>query len=97
MMQSAGLLFDALVSGVLVGGFYAAMAVGISIAFGMLGISNIAHPAVILLGSFIAYVLNTQFGMDPLLVGLLLVCHSFCWGWDFTLVTNSSSNGAAPN
>jgi branched-chain amino acid transport system permease protein len=80
MMQSAGLLFDALVSGVLVGGFYAAMAVGISIAFGMLGISNIAHPAVILLGSFIAYVLNTQFGMDPLLVGLLLVAPFFLLG-----------------
>jgi branched-chain amino acid transport system permease protein len=72
MMQSAGLLFDAVVSGVLVGGFYAAMAVGISIAFGMLGISNIAHPAVILLGSFIAYVLNTKFAVDPLLVGVLL-------------------------
>jgi branched-chain amino acid transport system permease protein len=63
-MQSSGLLLDAVISGVFVGGFYAAMAVGISIAFGMLGISNIAHPAVILLGSFIAYVLNTQFAVD---------------------------------
>lgn len=80
MMQSAGLLIDALVSGVLVGGFYAAMAVGISIAFGMLGISNIAHPAMILLGSFIAYVLNTQFGTDPLLVGLLLLIPFYLLG-----------------
>ncbi|MBY0380385.1 MAG: branched-chain amino acid ABC transporter permease [Xanthobacteraceae bacterium] len=71
-MQSAGLLSEALVSGVLVGGFYAAMAVGISIAFGMLGISNIAHPAIILLGSFIVYVFNTQLGVDPLVAGVLL-------------------------
>jgi branched-chain amino acid transport system permease protein len=71
MAQFANLLLDALVSGILVGGFYAAMAVGISIAFGMLGISNIAHPAVILLGSFIAYLLNTNFGWDPMLVGML--------------------------
>jgi branched-chain amino acid transport system permease protein len=70
MMVSAGLLLDALVSGILIGGFYAAMAVGISIAFGMLGISNIAHPALILLGSFIAYVLNTWYGWDPVLVGI---------------------------
>jgi branched-chain amino acid transport system permease protein len=70
MMVSAGLLLDALVSGVLIGGFYAAMAVGISIAFGMLGISNIAHPALILLGSFIAYVLNSRFGWDPVLIGI---------------------------
>lgn len=71
MGQFAGLLLDAIVSGILVGGFYAAMAVGISIAFGMLGISNIAHPALILLGSFIAYVLNSQFGVDPILVGVI--------------------------
>jgi branched-chain amino acid transport system permease protein len=71
MGQFAGLLLDSIVSGILVGGFYAAMAVGISIAFGMLGISNIAHPALILLGSFIAYVLNSQFGLDPILVGVL--------------------------
>jgi branched-chain amino acid transport system permease protein len=70
MMVSAGLLLDALVSGILIGGFYAAMAVGISIAFGMLGISNIAHPALILLGSFIAYVLNSWYGWDPVLVGI---------------------------
>ncbi|MEH2469972.1 branched-chain amino acid transport system permease protein [Nitrobacteraceae bacterium AZCC 2161] len=70
MMVSAGLLLDALVSGILIGGFYAAMAVGISIAFGMLGISNIAHPALILLGSFIAYVLNTWYGWDPVLIGI---------------------------
>ncbi len=71
MGQVAGLLLDSIVSGILVGGFYAAMAVGISIAFGMLGISNIAHPALILLGSFIVYVLNSQFGWDPILVGVL--------------------------
>jgi branched-chain amino acid transport system permease protein len=70
MMVSANLLLDALVSGILIGGFYAAMAVGISIAFGMLGISNIAHPALILLGSFIAYVLNSRYGWDPVLIGI---------------------------
>lgn len=70
MGQFSSLLLDAVVSGILVGGFYAAMAVGISIAFGMLGISNIAHPAIILLGSFVAYTLNSQFGWDPILIGV---------------------------
>ena len=71
MSEYTSLLLDALVSGILIGGFYAAMAVGISIAFGMLGISNIAHPALILLGSFIAYVLNSRYGWDPVLIGLV--------------------------
>ena len=72
MGVTAALLLDALVSGILTGGFYAAMSVGISIAFGMLGISNIAHPALILLGSFIVYTLNVKFGLDPVLMGIAL-------------------------
>ena len=72
MGETAGLLLDALVSGILTGGFYAAMSIGISIAFGMLGISNIAHPALILLGSFLAYVANSTWGLDPILVGIAL-------------------------
>ena len=73
MGATAGLLFDAVTSGILIGGFYAAMSVGLSISFGMLGITNIAHPAFILLGAFIAYVLNSLWGLDPLLVGVLLM------------------------
>ena len=40
------------------GGFYAAVTIGISISFGILDIVNIAHPAFIILGSYIAYILN---------------------------------------
>ena len=39
------LLLNAIVSGLLLGGFYAAVALGLAIAFGQLDIVNIAHPA----------------------------------------------------
>ncbi len=65
------LLGNALVSGLLLGGFYAAVTVGVSISFGMLDIVNIAHPAFIVLGSYIAYICNSRFGMDPILASLL--------------------------
>jgi branched-chain amino acid transport system permease protein len=67
MSEDWQLLLDALVSGALVGGFYAAAAIGITIAFGLLDIVNIAHPAFIVAGAFMAYYLNTSFGLDPLL------------------------------
>ena len=38
------LLINAIVAGLLLGGFYAAVTVGVSISFGMLDIVNIAHP-----------------------------------------------------
>ena len=44
------LLLNAIVAGLLLGGFYAAVTVGVSIAFGMLDVVNIAHPAFIILG-----------------------------------------------
>ena len=56
--MSVDLLLNALMAGLLLGGFYAAVTVGISISFGILDIVNIAHPAFIILGSYIAYMLN---------------------------------------
>ena len=59
------LLIHALVAGLLLGAFYAAVTVGISISFGILDIVNIAHPGFIILGSYIAYIVNTRLGFDP--------------------------------
>jgi branched-chain amino acid transport system permease protein len=67
------LLLNAIVAGILLGGFYAAVTVGISISFGMLDIVNIAHPAFLLLGSFMAYIINANFGLDPIAVGILML------------------------
>ena len=66
------LVLNAIVAGLLLGGFYAAVSVGISISFGMLDIVNIAHPAFIILGSYIAYIVNARLGFDPILVSVVL-------------------------
>jgi branched-chain amino acid transport system permease protein len=71
MFDSADLLVNALIAGLLLGGFYTAVTVGISISFGILDIVNIAHPGFIIVGSYIAYIVNERFGLDPILVGLL--------------------------
>src|SRR2546423_5765881 len=66
------LLLNAIIAGLLLGGFYAAVSVGISISFGMLDVVNIAHPAFIILGSYIAYIVNARLGFDPIAASLLL-------------------------
>jgi len=68
-----GLLGNAVISGLLLGGFYAAVSIGVSISFGMLDIVNIAHPAFIILGSYCAYIMNAWFGIDPILTSLVLI------------------------
>ena len=67
------LLINAIVAGLLLGGFYAAVTSGISIAFGILDIVNIAHPAFIILGSYIAYFVNTRLGIDPILISIAML------------------------
>src|SRR5262245_33058773 len=71
--MSVDLFINALIAGLLLGGFYAAVTVGISISFGILDIVNIAHPAFIILGSYIAYIVNTHFGLDPILTAILVL------------------------
>src|SRR5437879_130583 len=66
------LVLNAIIAGLLLGGFYAAVSVGISISFGMLDVVNIAHPAFIILGSYIAYIVNDRMGLDPIAVSVLL-------------------------
>jgi branched-chain amino acid transport system permease protein len=73
MDLSFDLLGNALVSGLLLGGFYAAVTIGVSISFGMLDIVNIAHPAFIILGSYTAYIANSVFGFDPILSSIVLL------------------------
>ena len=70
-MISLDLFLNALVAGVLLGGFYAAVSLGISITFGLLDVANIAHPVFIVLGSYVAFTLNDRWGFDPLIAGIL--------------------------
>ena len=71
-MFSLDLLRDAIVFGLLVGCFYAAVSIGLSVAFGLLDVPHIAHPAFLVLGSYGTYVLN-QNGWDPIVAGIALM------------------------
>ena len=70
-MFSFELLINAIVIGILLGGFYAALSIGLSISFGLLDIVNIAHPAFIILGAFVCFIFNSHYGLDPILVGII--------------------------
>jgi len=69
---SGPLFANALVSGLLLAGFYAAVSVGISISFGMLDVVNIAHPGFIILGSYAASIANSSIGADPIVTAVAL-------------------------
>jgi len=74
------LVANAAVAGLLLGGFYAAVALGLSITFGQLDIVNIAHPTFVVSGSFVVYILNLTFGWDPIFAGLVIMLPFYLLG-----------------
>ena len=79
-MFSFELLSNALVIGILLGGFYAALSIGLSLSFGLLDIVNIAHPAFVILGAFVCFIFNSVYGIDPILVGIIFTPVFFLLG-----------------
>jgi branched-chain amino acid transport system permease protein len=69
---SLELLLDAVVLGLLLGCFYAAVSIGLSVTFGLLDVPHVAHPAFLVAASYGVYILNDAWGLDPLLAGALL-------------------------
>jgi branched-chain amino acid transport system permease protein len=59
------LLAQILANGILLGGLYALMALGLALVWGVLNIVNLAHGALIMLGAYACYYLFTAGGIDP--------------------------------
>src|SRR5262245_31497738 len=73
------LLFEAVLFGILLGCFYAAVSMGLSVSFGLLDVPNVAHPAIMVFGSYCTWLLARQ-GLDPIVAGLLLMPPFFLLG-----------------
>jgi branched-chain amino acid transport system permease protein len=71
-MPSAESLIQVLSSGLLMGAAYALVAVGFTIAFGVMNVVNFAHGHVAMAAMFASFVLNQYLGLDPYLAALVL-------------------------
>jgi branched-chain amino acid transport system permease protein len=58
-------LLQALVTGVLTGGLYALLGMGLALIFGVMRIVNFAHGAFVMAGMYVAYFLYTGLGLSP--------------------------------
>jgi branched-chain amino acid transport system permease protein len=85
----AELIIEAIVFGILLGCFYAAVSLGLSVAFGLLDVPHIAHPAFLIVGAYATYLLGS-YGLDPLLAGVLLTPLFFALGMGFYRVYHAT-------
>lgn len=70
-MIGSGDILTPLLIGVMLGGLYALIALGLSLIFGVMGLINLAHGDLVILVSYLAYAFLTYLGVDPI-VGLVV-------------------------
>jgi branched-chain amino acid transport system permease protein len=78
-MMPLDLLLEGLLFGILLGCFYAAVSMGLSVSFGLLDVPHVAHPAVMVVGSYCTFLL-VRMGFDPILAGIVLMVPFFVLG-----------------
>ena len=95
--MSATAWLELIVSGLITGGIYALVALGLNLQYGLMRILNIAHGEFLMLGAYLTWMVQTSFGISPLLMipvsfvvlmGLGLFIHWLC----FRRLTSTSPN-----
>src|SRR5258708_7724217 len=79
-MPSATLLGQALISGVLAGGLYGLLAMGLSLSWGLLRLVNLSHFALAFLAAYLVYELGTNYHVEPWWSAAMIVPAMFVIG-----------------
>ena len=66
--MTAGAWLELIASGLITGGVYALVALGLNLQYGLMRILNIAHGEFPMVGAFLTWMATTQFGLSPLLM-----------------------------
>lgn len=74
-------LIQVLIDAIVLGGFYALAAQGLSLIFGIMRIINLAHGDFLILGAYLTWMARQYLGLDPLLTLPLLIVVGFAFGW----------------
>ena len=69
--MTASLLFDIAVSGLITGGIYALVSLGLNLQYGLMRVLNVAHGEFLMLGAYVSYSLHTGWEVNPLLTLLI--------------------------
>jgi branched-chain amino acid transport system permease protein len=91
-------LAQAVVNGLLIGGIYALVSIGVTLIFGVVKIVNFAQGEFVMIGMYISFFLATRFGMDPVVSLLISMPALFLIGvlLQFTLIRRVLALGDMP-
>ncbi len=78
--MTATVFLQALISGILVGGVYALIGIGLTIIFGVMRVINFAHGEIMMVGMYLTYFLFTLFKVDPFVSIVITIPLMFLFG-----------------
>ncbi|MCR5785267.1 MAG: hypothetical protein K6G40_06480, partial [Eubacterium sp.] len=79
--MTAGLIIQTLIDGLLIGGVYAAIGLGMSLAWGVMGVVNWAHGEILMISLYISIYLTKYAGFDPYLTALVNIIVMGAFGY----------------
>jgi branched-chain amino acid transport system permease protein len=88
-------LSNPVIMGILMGGLYALIALGLSLVFGVMKLINVAHGDLVVTGTYIAYACFTIMGLDPILSLVLGAPVMFVFGFAIQKFLMSRSFGVS--
>ena len=85
-----GVYLQSLIDGLLIGGVYATIAVGLSLAFGVMRIINWAQGELLMISMYVSYVIFSSLGLDPYIIAIITAVIMF--GVEYLLQNTIISN-----
>ncbi len=91
-------IIQVIINGILLGGVYAILGLGMSLSLGVVGLTNLAHGEYVILGAYVSMLLQAYLGIDPLVSLVFSVPVLFFAGYMLQrlLVNKAMANGSEP-
>lgn len=91
-------ILQTLINGILLGGYYALIGIGMTMILGIVKLTNLAHGEFVIIGAYMASVVTTLLGIDPILSLVITVPLMFLIGFalQYVLIGNAMKKGPEP-
>lgn len=91
-------IVQVVINGILLGGIYAAIGLGMSLILGIVKLTNLSHGEYIIMGAFLSSILSSALGIDPLLTIIISAPAMFFFGYllQRLLINHGMKRGAEP-
>ena len=84
--MSLSLVFEGAVNGLMLGGLYVVVALGLSMVFGVMRLINVTHGELLIVAAYLNYEVSRGLGIDPVFAAIMIIPVLFVIGYSIQLM-----------